>query len=347
MPQHDNALEREEEHEYTEKTRGKRALTGYELFKCWYSFASEVPVEIRPIHHAIMAWVFELYNLSGKAETFQLVTKEAIAILGINHPDTYQKAIKQLVAWGCLRIVKEARGTYVARWVSLKECPVFDDRIDNIVQPIIQPTVQPKKQVEKQVKQRVKQQVKRAPIIKGINKEIDKYSNNKGISDAVTVVPDESNSQETLFELITVKDKKAVAKLEKEYTLTHRIRLEVEKIRPEYRWYSKDGKAAKTLCDQIKFRFSKKNGREPSDEELLYSFTWLIDHLPSWYANKWDLPLISGSFEKIMLELEKGPVSGGGKKPTMADSMATIERAGERLRQQPNRGDLFEIFGNF
>lgn len=307
MDEHDNAFVREEEHEYTQKSRKEKGLTGYELFKFWYSFVSELPVEVRPVHHAIMAWVFELYNMSGKADAFQLATKEAIAILGINHPDTYQKAIKQLVAWGCLRIVKEARGTYVARWVSLKECPVFDHRIDNIVQPIIQPTSQPKKQVKQQVKQRVKQQVKRAPIIKGINKEIGKSSNIKDISDDVSVDPNKCNVQEALFEHTPNEDKKAVAK-PKEYSSVYHIQQKYFQLRPDDRdeWSGKHAKLAKSLSEKIEKRFEGKNGRKPSSEEIGDAFQWIVENLPEWRKKDgWTLGGVVSGFGDILFGIEQ------------------------------------------
>lgn len=131
-------------------------MNGYDLSRQWFDFASKNKRRVKPIHHAIMFWIFERQNQSDWEEEFQLPTSEACEVLGISHKDTYQKAFKDLVDFGVIRLIQEAKGTYSARWISLHECPIYLPK-KQVIQRVVE-----------QVEHGVKDGVESAPIIKTI-----------------------------------------------------------------------------------------------------------------------------------------------------------------------------------
>jgi hypothetical protein len=100
-------------------------MNGYVCSRAWYDFAYENPKRIKPIHHAIVHWIFEKANESEWSEEFQLPTVEACTILGITDRDTYQKAFKELIDFGAVKITQESQGRYIARWVTLETCSIY------------------------------------------------------------------------------------------------------------------------------------------------------------------------------------------------------------------------------
>lgn len=100
-------------------------MNGYELSKAWYDFAYSNPRKIRPIHHALIFWIFELCNESNWANEFQLPTQEACKILGISDKHTFLNALKDLVDFGAVKIVQESTGRHVSRWIALNNCKIY------------------------------------------------------------------------------------------------------------------------------------------------------------------------------------------------------------------------------
>lgn len=140
-------------------------MNGYTYTKAWYNFASKNPRLIKPIHHAVIHWVFEKANECKWADEFELKTVDACRILGITDRDTYQKAFRALVDFGAVRVIQEGEGLYVQRWVSLTDCPVYlpknqvgttvgqgvSKSVDLPKIPVGQPNILPKKPTSKEV----------------------------------------------------------------------------------------------------------------------------------------------------------------------------------------------------
>lgn len=117
-------------------------MDGYRLQKCWFKFASDNGRIVKPIHHAVMWWISEKANLSRWKSEFQLSTAEACEMLGISDRNTYQKAFKELIGFGAIKMTQEAKGTYSARFISFDGCPIYLLEIP-VIQPIIDPVILP------------------------------------------------------------------------------------------------------------------------------------------------------------------------------------------------------------
>jgi len=84
-----------------------------------------------------------------------------------------------------------------------------------------------------------------------------------------------------------------------------RIREVIQTENKGYYWQGKDGTATKSIIKKITFRWGEKNGGEPTEDQIVESFVWLVKNLPEWYKNKWDACLIESKFESIVKEIHE------------------------------------------
>lgn len=91
---------------------------GYDLSRRWFDFAFENK-EAKTTHTAIFMWIVELNNRLGWKEEFGLPTGETMEGLSIGNKNTYSDAIKDLVKWKFIEIVRDAKNQYESRIIKI------------------------------------------------------------------------------------------------------------------------------------------------------------------------------------------------------------------------------------
>lgn len=79
---------------------------------------------------------------------------------------------------------------------------------------------------------------------------------------------------------------------------------------PGYYWSAKDGSAVNELIKKIRFSFSEKYKRDPSFQDSLYSFNFLINHLPEFYLNNLDLKVIEAKYNAVTTLIKEKEANG-------------------------------------
>lgn len=92
--------------------------SGYDLSRHWFNFSFEKE-EAKVIHTAIYMWILELSNRLGWKEEFGLPTQDTMEGLSIGNKTTYLSAIKDLVEWKFIEIVKESKNQYQSMIIKL------------------------------------------------------------------------------------------------------------------------------------------------------------------------------------------------------------------------------------
>jgi DNA-binding transcriptional regulator YhcF (GntR family) len=284
-------------------------MNGYVCSKAWYDFAYANPKRIKPIHHAIVNWIFEKANESEWSEEFQLPTVEACTILGITDRDTYQKGLKELIDFGAVKITQESQGRYVARWVTLETCSIY----------------LPKKQVSAQVSKGVGKQVSKGVgtttgTTVGTTPNIKLKKPKETLETIETLETDDDADRvgfENEFSDPVSKEKKSTSPKvapKGSPTLHARIKVMIESLNPGYYWQAKDGKATQSLIKKIRHRWQNKHGSVATDDNVVESLQWVMDNLPEWYRDKWDTCTIESKFEAILKQITEDRANGKSDK---------------------------------
>ena len=312
-------------------------MNGYELSRIWYDFAFENPDLVSGNHAAVYLWQVELNNRMGWAKKFASPASQSMSASGIKSYNTYKKVMADLVAWGFIEIITESKNQNTAHIIALS---IFDEALDKALDKAMtkQSTKHLTKRVESTVQSTssiIKQENKEPLNQETINQEKESVEKNFD-SGFVEVEAEEVLNSSSELKIVKPPKvaKKGSAKPVEACTLTHQIRQEVEARHPGYEWSGKEGKAAKTLSLEISKRLKKRHGREISDEEVITNTVWLFDNLPEFYKSKFDLSMIAGKLNSIMVEitenLKNGKSKGGGQNVDGADlARKAIEYANE------------------
>ena len=102
-------------------------MNGYDLSRNWFDYAFEHSRTVRPIHTAIYFWCIEKANRAGWVTELQLPTDEACRALGIKDPKSFRAALDELISWGAIRLVQEAKSQNIARYISLYGDPLTNN----------------------------------------------------------------------------------------------------------------------------------------------------------------------------------------------------------------------------
>jgi len=115
-------------------------ISGYALTRAWFDFAFENPRLVKPVHGVLYLWCVEKNNRTGWIREFQLPTDEGMQAIGVKDKETFLKAVKDLAAWGAIRIIQESVNIYVARFISLYDCKLSAAGcLDNVLSRPIKP----------------------------------------------------------------------------------------------------------------------------------------------------------------------------------------------------------------
>lgn len=314
MKRHSSAMERGvNSYEINEFSDDFPEINGYKLSRFFWDKSFEIH-ECKAKHAALYFWIVDLANRLGWKAEFGLPSSSTMEALKESNRSVYLKTLRDLESWGFIKIVVQSKNQYQATIVSL--CPpkygkALGKALLGHSDSTIEGTAQGTDSIIKQ----------------------EKHKNLKPLKNKTGVVAASSDGPEDINE--TSRKRPGKKKIENPSIVTM-IRREVEKINPDYYWEGKDGKATQDLVDKIRFRFRKKHGREPSDEEVVYSFVWFIDNLPEFYSTKWEMTILSSRFNSIMTDIEahRGRTTN---QSSLQNKLDIVDRGAEYLKAMMNQ----------
>lgn len=330
MKTHSSATEREVDScELNEFSDDFQEINGYKLSRFFWEKSFEIH-ECKAKHAALYFWIVDLANRLGWKAEFGLPSSSTMEALKESNRSVYLKTLRDLDSWGFIKIVSPSKNQYQATIISLCS-PKYGKANGKALgkallghsyghyDSTIEGTAQGTDSITKQEK----------------NKTIKPLKNKTGVVAASSDGPEDIN--DTMKKVFNETTRKRPGKKKNENcSIVTMIRREVEKINPDYYWEGKDGKATQDLVDKIRFRFNKKHGREPSDEEVVHSFVWFINNLPEFYSTKWEMTILSSRFNSIMTDIEanRGRTTN---QSSLQNKLDIVDRGAEYLKAMMNQ----------
>ena len=94
-------------------------MNGYQLTRHWYNFKFGNPDKVRHIHSDMYFYIVDLWNRLGQKEKIGLPTAVTMEALGIGSYNTYKKALAELISFGFIKEVSEAKNQHQSRIIAL------------------------------------------------------------------------------------------------------------------------------------------------------------------------------------------------------------------------------------
>lgn len=91
---------------------------GYSLTRRWFNFSFEKK-EAGVYHTALFVWIIELNNRLGWKQEFGLPTSETMEGLSIGNKSTYHATLKDLEAWGFIKIIRLSKNQFQSCIISV------------------------------------------------------------------------------------------------------------------------------------------------------------------------------------------------------------------------------------
>lgn len=281
-------------------------MNSYDLSRQWFDFAFENPELITGNHAAVYLWNVELNNRMGWVEKFASPASQSMAACGIKSYNTYKKIFQDLVEWGFISVITEAKNQYSACIIALSKVDKAPDKAldkaltkhltkqsSSTIQSTVQSTCSINKQRNKETKKPRNQETDANDSYEFVAVEVEEIENPVSEKKAKPSSPSS-----------------AAPPSPKPVTLHARLRQEIETRNPDYYWTGKDGKALTGIINRIKYRWKNRHGEDPEEQEIIKSFIWFLDRLPQWYRDKWDTAVLSSKFDAIMSEIKANTQNG-------------------------------------
>ncbi len=99
-------------------------MNGYDLHRQWFDFAFANQGLVTPTHTAMYAWFVELNNRMGWVNQFNCPASQTMAAIGVKHHSTYKKTFDDLVEFGFVKVIEEAKNQWTACVIALSN---FDE----------------------------------------------------------------------------------------------------------------------------------------------------------------------------------------------------------------------------
>ena len=110
-------------------------MNGYQLTRNWYNYKFDNPEKVRHIHSDMYFYIVDLWNRLGQKEKIGLPTAVTMEALGIGSYNTYKKALAQLIEFGFISEVSEAKNQHQSRVIALSiSDKASDESHDNALQ---------------------------------------------------------------------------------------------------------------------------------------------------------------------------------------------------------------------
>ena len=98
--------------------KDKEEISGYRLTTLWWNFVRENPEKVKAIHSVLCFYLIDYWNRLGRKDKFGLPTESTMDNLGLSNKKTYYSAFKDLVDFGFITIVAEAKNQNTSRIIS-------------------------------------------------------------------------------------------------------------------------------------------------------------------------------------------------------------------------------------
>lgn len=241
-------------------------MNGYELSRKWFDYAFENPEKIKPAHGILYFFCIEHCNRLGWKKKFGLPTTMAKEAIGIRSYNTYINTLKDLVDWGFIEMLEKSKNQYSSNIIALSN---FDKAHDKALDKAL-------------IKHVTKQRQSTSESIGSIDKQLNKEQVTKNKEQPSTESDKKKSSlHKDLIEMFC-----------QYYKSEKGIKYEFQN--------AKDGIAIKGLISKIKRQFKNKHGQDPTEQEILNSFSWLIKNVTEWVYNNFTLANINGQFNQIV-----------------------------------------------
>lgn len=143
----------------------------YTLSRKWFDFVFENPEKSTCTEWILYMWIIECWNRNWKSLKFWLPTFHSMGACWIKSPNTYHKALKNLISYWFIEIIQEAKNQNTSMVISLsahlKNKSAHKSALDIAL-------IQQLSQQEEHIKQ--------------VNKETNKQINKKILSDTINII---------------------------------------------------------------------------------------------------------------------------------------------------------------
>lgn len=95
----------------------------YTLSRQWFDFAFENPDKSITTEWLLYLWIVENWNRNGQKEKFWLPTFHSMSACGIKSPNTYHKALKNIIEYWFIKVLQEAKNQNTSTVISLLAYP--------------------------------------------------------------------------------------------------------------------------------------------------------------------------------------------------------------------------------
>ena len=135
-----------------------------------------------------------------------------------------------------------------------------------------------------------------------------------------------------------------------EYSVDYKIRLMVEEAWKEdaYYWQAKDGNATKVLIRKLTHMSKEKNGKPPTDDEILISVKLILEWASrlDFHSDVRDFPTLVGQMHTIIKKGRQLGKSQPNGKMTLKEKVSATDRGLEWLerREREREANGEEVF---
>lgn len=166
-------------------------MTGYELSRNWFDWCFENPDLHTCTHTAMYLWICEKWNRLGQKEKFGLPTSDTMEVLSIKSKTTYHKVFADLVEWGFIKMISEAKNQNQSRVISL--CQIMIQHENSTRTALDTATIQQENSTSYGTSYGT------VPIDKPLNKETKKQRTSKQDSDSEIIYPFDSENFKSVW----------------------------------------------------------------------------------------------------------------------------------------------------
>jgi hypothetical protein len=103
-------------------------INGYSLIREWYNFKFENPSKCKSVHSDFYCYIIDLWNRLGQKKEFGLPTSVTMECLGIGSYNTYKNTLNDLVNFGFIKIVSDAKNQYQSKVIAISKNDKASDK---------------------------------------------------------------------------------------------------------------------------------------------------------------------------------------------------------------------------
>jgi hypothetical protein len=103
-------------------------INGYSLIREWYNFKFENPSKCKSVHSDFYCYIIDLWNRLGQKKEFGLPTSVTMECLGIGSYNTYKNTLNDLVNFGFIKIVSDAKNQYQSKIIAISKNDKASDK---------------------------------------------------------------------------------------------------------------------------------------------------------------------------------------------------------------------------